>query len=130
MDAFSDFKLYFPEVAKSAVHWYPSGRHEITVKFDDGTKVIYNHIFKTMRNVVYGEDEQLSEEQWRKEFGFKLRDILADKGWSQGDLADRSGISRITIGKYLSGRASPSSYTVVTLARVLGCSVNELTEFN
>ncbi len=50
------------------------------------------------------------------EFSEKLRNIRISKGWSQRELAERSGISERTIQNYESGSVTPkkrSSYTVL-----------------
>ncbi|MBR2676931.1 MAG: helix-turn-helix transcriptional regulator [Solobacterium sp.] len=55
------------------------------------------------------------------EFSEKLRNIRISKGWSQRELAEKSGISERTIQNYESGSVMPkkrSSYTV--LAETLG----------
>ena len=55
------------------------------------------------------------------EFSEELRNIRISKGWSQRELAEKSGISERTIQNYESGSVMPkkrSSYTV--LAETLG----------
>jgi DNA-binding Xre family transcriptional regulator len=129
-DIIDDFKQYFPVVAEDAVDWYPSGRHEITIKLIDQSKVAYNFVNKTMRNIPSLDDGIIRpENEWRRTFGSRLYDILCVKGWSQETLSSRSGISVVTISNYIRGKSIPSAYNLATIARALDCSINELTEF-
>ena len=47
-------------------------------------------------------------------------------GWSQDDLAVRSGLSRTGIGAIEAGRLVPSTAAALALAAVLGCRVEAL----
>jgi len=65
------------------------------------------------------------------EFAEKLKNIRISKGWSQEELAEKSGISRRTIQNYESGNILPkkrSAYTV--LANTLGVEENVLLDSN
>ncbi len=65
------------------------------------------------------------------EFSEKIRTIRLSRGWSQEELAKRSGISRRTIQNYESGTILPkkrSAYTV--LAETLGVEETVLLDEN
>ena len=47
-------------------------------------------------------------------------------GWSQRELAERSGLSRTEISAIETSRVVPSTAAALSLARVLECSVEEL----
>jgi len=47
-------------------------------------------------------------------------------GWSQSELARRSGLPRTSVGAIEAGRLSPAVSAALALARALGCSVEEL----
>ena len=129
-DLIDNFELYFPTIAKHAVHWYPSGRHCITIVLDDGTRTVYDDMLKTMRNVTnLQECDLLSEDEFKTELGRKLRSIMADKGIGQSYLADISGVTRLTISKYMNGTAAPTVYNLIKLARALDCAVSELIDY-
>ena len=55
-----------------------------------------------------------------------IRDRRARLGWSQQDLALRSGLSRAGIGAIESGKLVPSTSAALALARAIGCRVEEL----
>ena len=53
----------------------------------------------------------------------------ANKGWSQTELADNSGVSRVMIGKYERGDASPSIEAAKKIADALDVSLDYLVVF-
>ena len=52
--------------------------------------------------------------------------LRADKGWSQTELADNSGVSRVMIGKYERGDASPSIEAAKKIADAFRVSLDQL----
>ena len=48
------------------------------------------------------------------------------KGWTQGELAERIGVSRKTVNTVENGVFIPSTVVALKLARTLGSSVEEL----
>ncbi|MFS8609827.1 MAG: helix-turn-helix domain-containing protein, partial [Gammaproteobacteria bacterium] len=60
--------------------------------------------------------------------GRNLRRYRYAQGWSQQELADRSGVSRVTIARLESGAATSASVEIAErLADALGISLAELT---
>src|SRR4051794_28865145 len=55
-----------------------------------------------------------------------LRDRRAGRGWSQEELARRSGLSRAGVGAIETGRLVPSTAAALSLAAALGCRVEDL----
>jgi transcriptional regulator with XRE-family HTH domain len=53
-----------------------------------------------------------------------VSDLRKEKGWSQTDLANESGISREIIGKYERGKATSSIDFVNRMADALGVSLD------
>lgn len=71
----------------------------------------------------------MSEVEWMKEFGNRLKEILEDAWTSQSELAEFTGISRSTISKYVNGLQMPSGKAIVQICYVLDCTMNELMDF-
>ena len=124
---FDGFKRDFPITAEGAVDWWPSGRKEITILLKDNSKVVYNYVGGTMRTLRWNGDT-LNEEEWRKNFSARLKDIMRDRGISSQELSERTGISKQMLSRYMNAHTTPTSFTVCRLARVLECSENELTD--
>ena len=125
------FELHFPNIAEHVLDWYPSGRHEITLKLDDYTKIVYDNIDNSIRTIFpagEADTDEIPEEAWRQEFGIKLTRKMAQAGLDQNQLAELTGISKCSLSKSMNGKTSPSSYSLLRLARALNCTVSELTE--
>ena len=128
-DILDDFELYYPEIVKDAVTWYPSGRREITVKLRDGGRVIFDGGSKTFRRISNYDAPMMEEDNWKTGFGRKLGQALCNRCISQSTLSERTGISQTMISRYISGNSIPSAYIIAKLARALECSLNELMDF-
>lgn len=66
------------------------------------------------------------KESMRKEFGRALFQRMVAKGWTQSDLARRSGLQRDAISTYIRGRSYPEPASMQKLAVAFGVSVEDL----
>lgn len=55
-----------------------------------------------------------------------IADLREERNWSQTDLADNSGVSRVMIGKYERGEASPSIEAAKKIADAFQVSMDYL----
>ena len=58
--------------------------------------------------------------------GMRIALLRAEKGWSQAELARRSGVSTSAVGMYEQGRREPSLGLLVRLAQELGVTTDYL----
>lgn len=58
----------------------------------------------------------------------RLRELRAERGWSQARLAELAGVSRQTIQALESGRYDPSLPLAFTLARLFKLAIEEIFE--
>jgi len=56
----------------------------------------------------------------------RLATLRKDRGWSQGELADRAGIPRTTLGAIEGRRLTPSVTAALAVARALDCAVEDI----
>jgi putative transcriptional regulator len=56
----------------------------------------------------------------------ELRVLRAQKGWSQGDLADALGVSRQSINALETGKYDPSLPLAFRIARLFGKRIDEI----
>lgn len=119
----------YPDLADAMIDWYPSGQMEITIKVEGGKKYTYDMLTRMAYQIRDDEylDGELTEEEWRHMFADNFNRKLRRIGMSQDRLSDMTGISKITISKYATGKATPSSYNLRKIVRALNCSINELT---
>ena len=56
----------------------------------------------------------------------RLKDLRADRGWTQADLAERAGVSRKTINTVENGVFTPSTILALKLSLAFGRPVEDL----
>ena len=56
----------------------------------------------------------------------RLKDLRERKKLKQEDLAERLGVVQSTISMWETGNALPRSETLKRLAKILGCTIDEL----
>ena len=124
---FEEFVRMYPDLGEQTVDWYPSGQMEITVKVKSGIKYTYDWMRKIVTLLHDPEEEyDETEDEWRNKFARNLDHKLYNVGMSQDLLAFETGISPVTISKYIRARATPSTYNLRKIAQALKCSVSEL----
>jgi len=57
-----------------------------------------------------------------------LRELRAERGWSQSDLADRLDVSRQTVNALETGRYDPSLPLAFSLAKLFKCKIEDIFE--
>jgi len=56
----------------------------------------------------------------------RLRTLRAERGWSQGDLADRLEVSRQSVNAIETGRYDPSLPLAFRIAELFGLAIEEI----
>ena len=121
---FKNFEMYRPDLARIAESYKTTGDMELTVELVDGRTVIYFVLWNMAKTL--NTDIALTEEECRLIFALKVKYRLYVKSSTQDDLAMATGISRVMINRYLSGKATPSWYAICKIADALKCSTDEL----
>lgn len=128
-NVFDEFKTLEPRMIQDVADWYPSGQMEITIKLNDGSRIIYDYVEKTWQSIPdYAYESWITEKEWRDEFSRKLIRRMKSNGMTQADLAELTGLTQPQINNYVRGYSTPKGYTVLRLARALRCSVSELVD--
>ena len=69
----------------------------------------------------------MTEQEWRKEFGHRLQQKSRGKcRYLKVDLAEASGLSPKTVGRYMRGERVPDAINLRKLAKALNCTIDEL----
>jgi putative transcriptional regulator len=55
-----------------------------------------------------------------------LRELRAEKGWSQSELADRLAVSRQTVNALETGRYDPSLPLAFAIAKLFKCRIEDI----
>ncbi len=58
----------------------------------------------------------------------KIRGLRTEKGWSQGELADRLAVSRQTVNALETERYDPSLPLAFTIAKLFRCRIEDVFE--
>ena len=122
-----DFERNNPDLIDEVVDWYPIGQMRIVVVLEDDRRLVYELVGN--RTYPFYEPESVDtddEPVWRNEFSKRLCKKIEYTGITQDRLADESGISRMTISKYVNGKATPSLYNTKRLCKALKCHISEL----
>lgn len=121
----NQFELYYPSFYEQAADWWASGRMTIAVKLKNGEVLEYNHIDSSVRWIRTDEYSE-SEEVRRKAFGHNLKKAIPFCGMSQSELAEKLGITNAMLSRYIHGTSMPSVDKAHQIARLIGCSTDEL----
>lgn len=116
--------LYQKSIARQTELIEPYGRFEYLVTLKDGRKLIFDLDDNSIHK-LFDRNEDISEEDFKREFARRLRRRLWHTTMNQEELAERIGISQAQISKYLNGKALPSFLIMDKLARVLKCDVDD-----
>lgn len=125
-----DLEYYHPRVVTQMTDWHPISRNEIFIKTENGEQYTYSFIGHVLRKLKppKSDIDILSEEEWREVFAEQLCYKMKARGIFQDRLSELTGISRVTINRYINGKATPSTYNIRRIAKALGCSVINLIE--
>ena len=130
MDSYSEmllhnFKLHFPLDANHVVYYEPIGYGCLEIKLDTDEVLIYEDPYHSVRRLPCDSDE-MTEDQFRMEFGRRLRRIMEHKGVTQLELYELTGIPQCHISGYINGKHTPSFYIINKIAKALKCPVDDL----
>lgn len=124
-----NFEMFFPSLASMMVKYWSSSPYELIIELDDGVRFIFDDNDKSIRRLPK-DSNNLSEQEFKNEFGTRLRRIMWYKGITQEDLSRATGITQTMISKYVTGHACPSFSNVDKICKVLGCSMDRLRYLN
>jgi transcriptional regulator with XRE-family HTH domain len=71
----------------------------------------------------------MSDTRDRRRFGDRVRTLRRDRGWSQEELADQSGLDRSYVGGVERGERNISFDNICRIARALSVSPSVLMDF-
>ena len=68
----------------------------------------------------------LSNQGWRRDLGRRIKNLLVIKGWTQSELAKKSGIAEGTLSKIVNGEIGTSGEHIYRLAEALDTVSSQL----
>ena len=97
---------------------------DLFVELKNGDKFIYDGFTNSVSFDFY-ESDDLTEEQMTIEFSKNLRKTIRRKFITQDELARKTGISRLSINRYINGKQLPDYITLRKLSNALGCPIED-----
>ena len=124
---FRDFRRAYPELWCRGCYYELSGHMQILIRIPNKGKVIYEYFGDKLTWIEYYKtDEEIKQNKRTKRvktysyFIFRLNEEMEERGLTQQDIADMTGISRMSINKYLGERAIPKMSTMRQIADAVG----------
>lgn len=120
----NQFQLYYPSLYEQTVDWWATGPMSITVKLRDKSRFEYNSMYDTIRAIKL--EATSDDEIIAKSLGYNLQKFIPLSGKTQNEIAKDLGITNAMLSRYVHGTSMPSAGKAFRLAKILGCSVDEL----
>ena len=120
-----DFKLYCPTEWSRTINYKQVGPCEIYATLDDGEVIAFDYKDKTIRFLPQ-DNNHMTEQECRHEFGVRLRRLMYLEGFTQEGLSEATGISQTMLSKYITGDVCPSFTKVDKICKALRCSMDQL----
>lgn len=99
--------------------------YDVLIIFTDGTMYIYDTFINMYRIIRYN-TPNLTEEEWRFEFGRRLHDLLQRKYITETDFAHMLGIQQPALNRYIKGKVTPNAYILNKILTILEITADQL----
>lgn len=98
---------------------------DLLIVFKDGRQFLYDTFNNYHKNKFYDDVNEITEEQEKREFAYRLRSIMNRKQITQADLAEMIGTTQTMISRYTIGQTIPSVIVLRKIAKALNCSMDD-----
>lgn len=124
---YESFCKYFPSEIDNVYEYREDSLtpYELILKYHNGSIYIFNTLHNSIRKIQDNIDN-ISEDEWKREFGRRLRRQLSYKGYTQSEFANLLEVTQPIVNGYINGKNIPSSYVLRKMATILGCSMDDL----
>ena len=130
------FQSTYPLLAKEQIYCHQFDGLKLCFYFRDGSYAVYDYIENKIEKIFYPNEENThqveikddydSKEDYEKYFSKNLKGWMFHRNINSLELSKKAGISHVTLSRYLNGKRVPDMYTASKLAKVLGCSLEDL----
>ena len=130
-EIFEAFKNKCPGWYEQSDGYAPKHTHAIRVRLKNGDQVDYNIRTDSYRYRKRGtaqsiKPDNITDEACRDAFAYNLVELMKTKGFGQATLAERTGLSKAIISKYINKLSTPSITNLIKIAIALDCDPEEL----
>ena len=107
--------------------WEEYDDMSVLVRTTDGEDYFFDAFEEYARRVKRFEDaNDLTEEEWRRGFSYFLGREIVNAGTTQNDLAKNVGININMLSRYMTCKATPSTFVTQKIADILGCDIHDI----
>lgn len=99
--------------------------YDVLIIFNDNTIYIYD-TFLNMYRIIKYKTAELTEEEWRIEFGRRLHDLLQRKFITETSFAQMLNISLPALNRYIKGKVTPNAYMLNKILTILEIKADQL----
>lgn len=103
---------------------------DLLISLKDGRKFLFDRFTGYHKNVYYNNINELTDEQEKREFGYRLRSLMGRKWVTQEQLAEKIHTTQAMISRYMRGETIPSALVLRKLAKALDCSMDDFFDRN
>lgn len=127
MDSLCREKLerYFPELLNEIEHYKDLKYAEVILYLKDGTVFRFDGIENRLKELP-SNMEDMTDEEYKVEFGLRLRRAMAFNRVNQDELSYRTGIAQPSLSRYITGKSIPTVRVIHRISRAIGCTVEDL----
>lgn len=112
-------------ISSNIEEYFAINNYELLVKLKSGDKFVYDDYYRCVRFILY-ENDELTEEQEKREFKRNLRNMLRYKRITQSELAEMVGTTQSMINRFINGKSLPSFMMLRKLSKALDCHIDDL----
>lgn len=98
---------------------------DLLIIFKNGRKVMYDRFTGYYMNIFYDDVNEITEEQEKKEFAYKLRSLMNRNRVTQEQLSESLNTTQAMISRYVRGETIPSVIVLRKIAKILNCSMDD-----
>lgn len=98
---------------------------DLLIVFKNDRRVIFDRYTGYYRDVFYNSINEITEEQEKKEFAYRLRSLMARNQITQESLAEAINTSQVMISRYVRGDTIPSVMVLRKISKLLNCSMDD-----
>ena len=124
---FRDFRNAYPDLWRYGTRYQLDGYMKILISIPTVGKLIYDYFGDKITWLEVWDDpkeiKRIEAEKRDRDYSyflFAVQDRMDALDLSQGDVADITGYSRVSINKYLTGRTIPRLSTMIDITTALG----------
>ena len=98
---------------------------DLLITFKDGRQFIFDRFTNANKRVYYNSINDITDEQERREFAYRLRSLMGRRWVNQDQLAEMIGTTQPMISRYVRGEAVPNAITLRKIAKALRYSMDD-----